>query len=134
MSRTVIAPGQRYGMLTVVSRIQDYVSPAGHRKSAWAVRCDCGVETTTLGNRMSAGEALSCGCLYRARGLERRRDITGSRFGALVAVEQLPTSVSSTGNRATRWRFRCDCGAIVDAQPSNVIRTARICRHGRVER
>lgn len=34
-----------------------------------------------------------------------KKDITGQRFGRLVALEPLPTE-----NRHTRWRCRCDCG------------------------
>lgn len=36
-------------------------------------------------------------------------DITGDRYGRLVAICRVP----KTG-KATRWRFRCDCGAEVE--------------------
>lgn len=36
-------------------------------------------------------------------------DVTGKRYGRLVAVERLPS-----GPSGTRWRFRCDCGAVID--------------------
>lgn len=45
----------------------------------------------------------------------RRLDITGERYGNLVAVERLP----STPNGA-RWVFQCDCGNRTDALQSNV--------------
>lgn len=128
-TRTFIAPGQRYGRLTVVERTDDYVSPAGYRKTAWTCRCDCGRETTTLGNRLAAGAVRSCGCLVIETLKSRRVDITGLRIGPLVAVHHLPSHISPAGFRSAMWRWRCDCGAMVDAQPSNVRRTLGGCRH-----
>lgn len=37
-------------------------------------------------------------------------DITGQRFGKLVALVQVATEITPTGNSHTRWLFKCDCG------------------------
>ena len=125
--RTRIAIGQTYGRLTVLARLDAYVSPAGYTKTRWRCRCECGTEITTLGARLAAGGVTSCGCAFRDAHARRRKDLTGRRFGALTAVERL----APDEHRATRWRFRCDCGQLVDAQPSNLARTAGlVCRHG----
>lgn len=36
-------------------------------------------------------------------------DITGERYGRLVAIKRIESK-----NRRTQWRFRCDCGSVAD--------------------
>jgi hypothetical protein len=43
---------------------------------------------------------------------ELRVDITGQRYGRLTAIERV--GKSETSGRKAIWRFRCDCGEIVD--------------------
>ena len=88
--------GQRFGQLTVTG-------PAG--KSAdgrllWHCRCDCGKTIVVRGYSLTSGGTRSCGC-------SRIRDLSGQRFGRLVALR--PTGET----RATFavWECRCDCGA-----------------------
>lgn len=38
-------------------------------------------------------------------------DITGQRFGRLVAIEKAPRAAYYSSYRNARWRCRCDCGA-----------------------
>jgi hypothetical protein len=45
----------------------------------------------------------------------RFKDITGQRFGRLVAIEP-----SSSDGRGWRWRFACDCGGEKICRASNV--------------
>lgn len=48
-----------------------------------------------------------------------RKDLTGQRFGHLVAVEPRPNS---------RWLFRCDCGQMCVKRSNNVVYgTTRSC-------
>lgn len=46
------------------------------------------------------------------------RDLTGHRFGRLVALER----IAGTKNRHSRWRCRCDCGAEAEVSISNLSR------------
>ena len=48
-----------------------------------------------------------------------RKDITGQRFGLLVALH-----LSETPSRLARWRFKCDCGNEHEAYLGNVVRGA----------
>jgi hypothetical protein len=45
-----------------------------------------------------------------------RTDITGRRFGRLIALRDIGTTPS--GNR--RWELRCDCGTLTTATTSNL--------------
>ena len=56
--------------------------------------------------------------------MTRYQDISGRRYGRLVAVRQ----VSSDGERPTVWLFRCDCGAEKELASTNVIQgSTRSC-------
>lgn len=48
------------------------------------------------------------------------RDITGKRFGRLVAVED-----AGSNGRRRLWRFQCDCGKTVIRSTDGVLRTPR---------
>lgn len=46
------------------------------------------------------------GCKFRGRGALRRSDVTGQRFGELIAIKRLGTD----HNGHSKWLFQCDCG------------------------
>jgi len=50
----------------------------------------------------------------------RALDVTGQRFGHLVALEAAAPRILPSGQPETRWRFRCDCGSAVERSLSNV--------------
>lgn len=86
--------GSRYGHLTVIER---NIERSGKR-TMWTCVCDCGKRFVADGSNIRSGKTRSCGC--RKQGY----DITGERFGRMVAVER----VNESG--ASRWRCVCDCG------------------------
>lgn len=85
---------QRFGRLIVIKRLQG---------SKWLCHCDCGNEKVVLAKNLIQGKTLSCGCLRKQ---SVRLDITGLRFGMLVAIE--PTDLIK--DNSVVWRFKCDCG------------------------
>lgn len=87
--------GQRFGRLVVV---RDTGRRVGNNV-VWLCRCDCGGEREVQRSHLVSGGARSCGC-------HRRRDVSGQRFGRLVALR--PTG-ESRGGRAV-WLCACDCG------------------------
>lgn len=59
MTKGSVQPGERFGALTVVERVDAY--PA--REIRWRCACDCGGERVARTARLRNGEACSCGCL-----------------------------------------------------------------------
>lgn len=60
--RKEIAPGERYGRLTVIK----FAGHSGKNRGAlWLCRCDCGTETLSRGTDLRSGKKKSCGCLQR---------------------------------------------------------------------
>lgn len=54
------------------------------------------------------------------------KDLTGKKFGMLVAIER-----SGTQNRKAVWKCRCDCGSLVDVLGASLLlgRTVRCSKH-----
>ena len=90
MSRIIDMTGQRFGRLTVVSRVKSHNSNA-----KWLCKCDCGNYTEVLGTTLRRGESNSCGCL--------RSDYW---------KEKKTTHGKSNSRLASIWyqmRSRCNC-------------------------
>lgn len=91
--------GLRFGMMLVIERVP-CPGPAH-----WLCRCDCGTYKVVGGGHLRDGDAQSCGCWRSRPRPEKRRDLTGNRYGRLVAL--LPLA-RTKGN--TWWMCQCDCG------------------------
>lgn len=104
-TKSDLKPGEKFNRWTVIA-------PAAplHGRSAYLCRCECGVERIIQGSSLRIGNSKSCGCLKSEVLRARSPDITGMRFGRLVALKRL---------ESTRWSCRCDCG--------NSIVVARAC-------
>lgn len=58
--------GQRFGRLTVIKRVEDYVTPSGYRMVQWLCKCDCENDTIVAGKRLTKKNGTkSCGCFAR---------------------------------------------------------------------
>lgn len=80
MQPTPIAPGDQFGLLTVLSE----ASPdSGGRR--WLCGCECGGEKVTYGHRLRGGLVKSCGCL-RTRGPVRHGHARKGNESALYRV------------------------------------------------
>lgn len=92
--------GQKFGRLTAVEPVRSEKGVG----VIWRCRCDCGGEKEAPVSRLTRGTTRSCGCL-RAEN-PRRKDITGQRFGRLVAKEFR----GYNEKHMDCWLFQCDCG------------------------
>lgn len=117
MTRVNDIAGQRFARLTVVERAEN--SFGG--RARWRCVCDCGGETITLGHKLTSGHTKSCGCLQREKAVKngearaghvspRRLDLTGQRFGRLVALK---LSDSRGPSNQIKWDCACDCGETI---------------------
>lgn len=92
--------GQRFGRLTALY-------PLGSEPGKgviWHCRCDCGGTKDVPSTRLLGKKTQSCGCIKRE--LTEKQNITGKRYGRLVAVEFRYYDE----NHKDCWLFRCDCG------------------------
>lgn len=91
--------GQKFGKLTALYPTDSIGVNKG--SIVWYCSCECGnyceVDSKSLRNK----NTQSCGCLKN-----KSKDITGQRFGRLVALE-----LNTTYSKGKRyWLCQCDCG------------------------
>ena len=96
---TRIAPGQRYGKLTVLKKTDRRES----NHVVWECRCDCGNIAYAASSRLVSGRTTSCGC---ARIGVNLIDLTGQRFGRLTVIRRTDRHLG----HSVIWECRCDCG------------------------
>ena len=95
--------GQRFGALTVIEDTGKRL----HRSVIWLCKCDCGNMHEVTSNNLNAGSVKSCGqkgCPYH----KTYEDLTGQRFGSLVAIK--PTTTKDGSHMY--WLCKCDCGNV----------------------
>jgi hypothetical protein len=100
-----VGVGFRVGKLTVESSTEK----RRNKYIVWKCRCDCGGEILLDTRCLQRGTVRDCGCSTIVN--PGQRDITGMRFGKLVAVA--PVNPPQKGG--TVWHCRCDCGGEIDA-------------------
>ena len=98
MPKFIDLTGQRFGMLTCISR-----APSRGGQSYWNCICDCGNKTTVRMSHLRSGTTKSCGC-YRTKSKVIDMPI-GSKWGRLTILSQVPETPGS-------WYCQCECGNI----------------------
>lgn len=96
--------GKVFGKLTVLQQVES--DKNGHAR--WLCRCECGKTKIIAGSNLTRGATLSCGCIHKERAKTTKHyiNITGKRFGKLMAVEM----TGKTRNGDAIWNCVCDCG------------------------
>lgn len=93
----------------------------------WKCRCDCGKEFLTEGYKISSGIIQSCGC---ERTSHKLKDLTGQRFGKLVALCRLEEKRGSS----YLWKCQCDCGNTAKASVNELLKGGtKTCGCGKTE-
>lgn len=122
MGKFIDITGQRFGMNVVLRRVPGMKNGS----TLWMARCDCGKEKTYLRRDLVANK--SCGC-------SRRVDLTGRRFGRLVAIRHVGYNRGKADSLKSKrvsgnsiWLFRCDCGVERDIVASSLTRGRKSTR------
>jgi hypothetical protein len=105
--------GQRFGKLAVLRPLPE----RSNKAIVYACRCDCGKEHKARSTALRHGQVKSCGC-EQYSGLGQYHppiDLTGIRFGELVAVEY-----SHTWRNGRYWKCTCDCGGVTVARAKDL--------------
>lgn len=114
--------GSRFGRLLVIHYDSE------DRK--WVCACDCGNQTRVTRINLMNGHVKSCGCLGReSRGQSlkgkpssQREDLSGKRFGNLVAIEYDRPYVHKGEISGSYWKVRCDCGKVLTTRKDTLKR------------
>lgn len=57
---------QKFGKLTVIERVENYISPSGQEQVQYKCKCDCGNEIIVMATSLKQGLTQSCGCIRSA--------------------------------------------------------------------
>ena len=118
--------GGTYGMLTVLSESQTYVSPKGYRKRMWNCKCECGNESVVMGSHLTSGHTSSCGCEQLSKLKPRKvKSLVGDKFGLLTVISRDENRMIGSNSRVV-WKCVCDCG-----KTTSVL--SLLLTHGRVK-
>lgn len=93
--------GRVFGSLTVIAK-----APNKNGRTAWQCQCECGNTCVVISSQLKNGSVRSCGCKKKEYD-HNRQDVTGHRFGRLVAVR--PTEKRDYKGSVI-WLCKCDCG------------------------
>jgi len=108
--------GQRFGRLVAIRQTGE----RKHRCAIWECKCDCGNITLVQSSNLQKGNTRSCGCLHNELcaqlGKNSVKDITGQRFGRLIAIRLMDERKKGL----TVWECKCDCGNMTQVLYSNL--------------
>src|SRR5882672_6575641 len=107
--------GKRFGRLVVSCRAP---SDSGNN-AAWTCACDCGNVVVVRGIFLRKGQKY---CSHRCGLHNQVKDITGQRFGRLVAIKRVGKKTEKSV-----WLFQCDCGNEHTATTDNVGCSVKSC-------
>lgn len=98
--------GQKFGLLTVKYRIDDYIKPDGRKVSKWHCDCDCGGQKDITSDCLKRKNTIpSCGCLTHKNRVEKNREsFLGQKFGKLTIIDE------DFNTHPTTAKCLCDCG------------------------
>ncbi len=103
MERPKISIGFRIGRLEV----EEATKERKNGYTVWRCKCDCGNEVLLDTRTLQRGTMQDCGCVTKVP--PGARDLTGQRFGKLVAIS--PTKQRKYDGVV--WRCLCDCDNVV---------------------
>lgn len=107
--------GQHFGLLTVVKRGADYISPKGAHIPKWICTCECGTQKEIIQTSLLSGNTKSCGC-NRLKSVQNRLNdgMVGKTFGSLTVLSRANDYISPKGAHSPKWHCRCQCGKEID--------------------
>lgn len=105
VSALIDRTGTTWGLLTVIARGDDYISPQGARQVMWVCRCACGVEVPRAAHNLK--RSRGCFTCTRRAGVNE----VGNVYGRLTAIAR-----AADNGDGWVWLCRCACGAEVEVR------------------
>ena len=110
--------GQKFGRWTVEYLCEEKTKNRGR---IYHCKCECGNEKNVPAETLRKKESQSCGCLKKEKNATLiqnrcRIDLTGQRFGKLVAIYP----IYNTEGKHTKWHCKCDCNNECDIDMGNL--------------
>ncbi len=105
--------GLRTGHLVVLKR----KGSDAQSNALWLCKCDCGKKVLIRVGYLKSKKQRFCSKQCPLYTVPMRIDLTGRRFGRLVALNY----ARSTPGGMAIWAFKCDCGAVVERKHDSML-------------
>ena len=119
--------GDKFGILTIIEILKN--NSAGCKVKA---QCECGRIWIGYPCHLRNHNNNSCGkCKYREKitGKTHSIDITGQRFGKLIALERINHSDKLSKTNDNIWSCQCDCGTYIETKTTFLLKgDTKSCR------
>lgn len=102
MKKAIDYIGYTFGELTILDVIKK-------ERSYCLCQCSCGELKEIIFSNLTSGNTKTCGNRKKHPIHPPYLDLTGQRFGKLVALER----TEQRTDRRVKWKCQCDCGNIV---------------------
>ena len=109
--------GKKYNHLTVLRRIENYVSAGGNSFPQYECICDCGRHTNVIAAKLKNGHTKSCG---KCGIYNRKKDLTGMIFDKLTVIKENGYYEYPNGDRDYKWLCKCECGNYVTVRGNSL--------------
>lgn len=107
----------KFGMLTVIKRVENHIQPNGSSKVMYLCKCDCGNNSIVAASHLKSGHTSSCGCLNdKILKDVLTKNLMGMKFGKLTVVEK-----DKIKNKRQYWKCICECGKYRIAMSSDLL-------------
>ena len=93
--------GLTFGKLTVLDQKRE------NKRTYLYCQCECGNKKWIRLDSLKNG-TVSCGCYNKENNYKKPVDITGKKFGRLIAIK--PTENKDKDNGSIIWECKCSCG------------------------
>lgn len=122
MVKHIDLTNQKFGRLTVIERVDDYISVNGRKDPQWLCQCDCGNFCIVKGRLLRGGITKSCGCLRKECSKAHHKstkvlNLVGKEFGKLTVIKKVENI-----KKHTAWLCKCTCGNFKIVLTSNLTR------------
>lgn len=113
--------GKKFGRWTVLD-LDEKLTKEKHN-SYWICKCDCGTIKSVDGESLKNGVSTSCGCFKKefTSNLFSLK-LEGQRFGKLVVIKRIGTTVGEDGTKYSLWLCKCDCGNFKEVKGHDLVR------------
>lgn len=105
MAKLIDLTGQRIGHLLVLERAENKQG-----RTQWKCKCDCGNIVTIAGGDLRHKDRPRLYCSNQCILKNKPIDLTGQRFGYLVAEKIFDDREHKYKTYGTQWICKCDCG------------------------
>ena len=99
--------GQTFNNLTVLHRIENYVSAGGNSFVQYDCQCTCGRHKKVVASKLKNGHVKSCGL---CNSFSNFKDLTGMTFDKLYVESIDGYYTYPNGEKDYKWKCRCSCG------------------------